>query len=116
MLLAAVTSSAAGASEPMDYHIIQQRPQSELQQLAAWFHQDWKLLSGSADAAIRSYLGGIAGPRREQLRSELAKFLRDHQGTSDRELLESWYALGAQGWQAGLDIRRTLADVADGRY
>ena len=115
LVLSATSSLGNVMSDQIEYRVVQRTPQSELEQFASWFHQDWKVLFGTADDAIRAYLANMPRGRRTELESELAAFLREHQASDDRKLLEAWYALGAQGWQVSLDLRTVLRRIADGR-
>ena len=92
----------------MPYRVVPSPRQSELQQLASWFHQDWNLVFPDFYTGLRMYLDNLPAGRRAALGSELRRFMEQNQGASAKALKRLWLRLGAQGWQANLDIRDTL--------
>jgi hypothetical protein len=83
---------------------------SELQEFASWFHQDWKLLFPEFYAGVRPYLRNMPLERKCVLASELRDFIEKNSAVSPEELKQKWLDLGAQGWQASLDIHNALKD------
>jgi hypothetical protein len=83
---------------------------SELEQFAAWFHQDWDVMYPDFYEGARAYLADLSPARRGELREELEEFLGRHRHATPREMLEAWFGLGARAWQPGLDISTTLRD------
>ena len=79
-----------------------------MQQLASWFHQDWKLVFPDFYTGLRIYLDNLLAGRRGALGIELRRFVEKNQGSSAKALKRLWLRLGAQGWQANLDIRAAL--------
>jgi CdiI immunity protein len=83
---------------------------SELQQLASWFHQDWKMVFPDFYKGLNLYLDNLPQERRVALGRELRQFLEQNNGRSSEELKQLWLRLGAQGWQASLDIHSALEE------
>lgn len=100
------------------YRVVPSPARSELQQLALWFHQDWKLLFPDFHAGLTMYLENLPAPRRVVLGRELREFVEQNRDASARALTRRWLSLGAQGWQSSLDIRSTLEEfcrIVEGR-
>lgn len=91
------------------YRVVPSTTRSELQQLALWFHQDWKLLFPDFYAGLHLYLENLPAERRVVLGRELREFVEQNRGASVQALKRRWLRLGAQGWQSSLDIHSTLA-------
>jgi hypothetical protein len=51
------------------YRVVPSPRQSELQQLASWFHQDWKLFFPDFYTGLRIYLDNLPAGRRAALGS-----------------------------------------------
>jgi hypothetical protein len=81
---------------------------SELQQFAQWFHQDWKLFYADFFVGFDIYINTIDENRRFILRNQLRAFLDSYSNDSPQQLNQRWHTLGAEAWQANLDIRETL--------
>lgn len=81
---------------------------SELSRFAVWFHQDWKLLFPDFFSGYQMYVANLSQDRQAALRAELENFLNQNAGMPEQDLKRAWLALGAQAWQANLDVRSTL--------
>ena len=92
------------------YRIVPSESKTELQKFAFWFHQDWELIFSDFYEGAKMYLESLSPSRRSELKSELEQFLDLNANSSPSELKKAWLSLGAQGWQANLDIRKTLWD------
>jgi len=77
------------------YRVVPSPARSELQQLALWFHQDWKLLFPDFYAGLHLYLDHLPAQRRVVLGRELCQFVEHNEGTSSDELKRLWLGLGA---------------------
>jgi len=85
-------------------------PLTELQQFASWFNQDWKLLFPDFHSGALLYSKNLTQERRKALSNLLRQFLDENANKSEADLKILWLKLGAQGWQANLNIRRALED------
>jgi hypothetical protein len=108
MLLPALARS--DVAKDTEYRPVAAAAKSELEQFASWFHQDWKLIFPDFYSGLKLYLDNLTPGRRQVLGDELQQFLRENSGASAEDLKRSWLRLGAQAWQASLDIRQTLED------
>ncbi len=87
---------------------VPKREKSELQRFASWFHQDWKLIYPDFHKGAQMYLGSLPPERRVTLKKELQIFLDQHAGGTSKSMLHAWFSLGAEAWQADLDITATF--------
>lgn len=58
----------------------------------------------------------LPGEKRHALRKELAQFIADHEGTSDKALRNIWLSLGAQTWHKeprGIEKFRSSLQMLD---
>ena len=94
--------------EEIPHRVVPSPAQSELQQLAQWFHQDWKLVFPDFYAGLNLYLDNLPSARRVVLGRELCQFVEQNKSTSPEELKGLWLSLGAQGWQTSLEVHSTL--------
>ena len=92
------------------YRIIPSEPQTELQQFASWFHQDYELLFSNFYEGADMYLRSITLERKKVLGQELKQFIKDNQNSEREEIIEAWCGLGAQAWQEDLEVLPVLND------
>src|SRR5438045_3617272 len=75
-----------GRSQPMTadipHRVVPSPAPSELQQLAEWFHQDWKLVFPDFYAGLDLYLDNLPAERRAILGRELCQFVEQNRGAS----------------------------------
>ena len=90
------------------YNIVASIEKSELQKFASWFHQDWKIVFPDFICGAKMYFSNLPSDRTENLSQEIIKFLNNHKNDSSSEVRKAWISLGAQAWQADLDIIQTL--------
>lgn len=90
------------------YNIVASIEKSELQKFASWFHQDWKIVFPDFIYGAKMYFSNLPSDRAEILSQEIIKFLNKHKKASSSEVRKAWISLGAQAWQADLDIIQTL--------
>ena len=79
--------------------------------LAAWFYQDWVEDYGDIDNAIEMYLDNTDLAGRVKLKNDLEAFLLQTSELSNKQLLEEWYKLGAEGWDPKVDLRMKLEEL-----
>ncbi len=82
-----------------------------LERLASEFHQDFKLLDIDVLGAATRHIRNLNLEQRRLLKMELAKFLADHPGNSNRGITNAWFRLGAQWWPRRADTREILNSV-----
>ncbi len=71
---------------------------TELEEFAKWFHQDFGVLFESIELGAETYLNTLQPERKKILISEIRQLLVDYPGKSNKGLKNAWLRLGAQWW------------------
>jgi len=82
---------------------------SPLERFAAMFHQDFLFQFPDAQTGGAQILRQLSSAQRQLLTAELATFLADHDGSSERALRRAWMKLGAQHWPLRGSTRSLLS-------
>jgi len=98
--------------EPLHIVMVSDRPKTELQKFASWFHQDCALVFSDFDEGARMYVSSLSKERRAMLRTELSAFAASISSARRASAMRRWGKLGAQAWPSEKDIRQALGDLA----
>jgi len=71
---------------------------SELENFASWFHQDFGVIFENIEEGTEAYIGMLSPERKRVLVSELGKLLREYPGKENKGLKNAWIRLGGQWW------------------
>jgi hypothetical protein len=92
-----------------DMHVIASSDKtSPLQNLASWFHQDFKLMGMEADDWGKEFIKSLSAAQRRTLKVELLELAAAYPGRSGKGLLNAWARLGAQSWPRSANLRDTI--------
>ena len=78
---------------------------SELKNFACWFHQDFDLMDGDVDSFAKHYFSSLSMKKRQALKSEMKRLLKEYPGKKQKGLRNAWFRLGAEYWDREQDLR-----------
>ena len=79
-----------------------------LERFATWFHQDFKLAFPDVQSGGIVMIEQLSSAEKKLLSSELAAFLANHEGSSEKALRRAWMKLGVQYWPRRGDTKSLL--------
>ena len=82
---------------------------SALQQLAAFFHQDFGMLFSSFDIGMSEYISGLRPEQRAALREDLRAVLLNAQ--TESQVRQAWIQAGAQWMAKEVRLREALTKL-----
>jgi hypothetical protein len=83
---------------------------SPIERFAESFHQDFRLEFSDVLTGGTIGIEQLSSAERKLLCSELAKFLADHESSSEKALRRAWMKLGVQYWPRRGNTKSLLTD------